>query len=283
MTMISLVRGALFWGYVVIAIGGVASIWFAPFLSPTTTGVTRAVAAEQPAAPAKPAEKPAAKPEPAGAAPAARPATEPPTRPQPALESARKLFPPGQPFDPLDLTPDKVALLEQAYKVVLAAREHDAAVTARESALKAARTELEQRLALFEEEVRKAREAYRQQVDADMAGRAQALDAKEKALKAQEESLSKLKTRLRQEIADDNKKIAAVYQNMKPKKAAEVLAQQDPVDAATIVFMLPDDQRTKILSEMDPALAGAILAGPFAADLAALRKGGAARGETSRQ
>jgi phosphopantothenoylcysteine decarboxylase/phosphopantothenate--cysteine ligase len=72
------------------------------------------------------------------------------------------------------------------------------------------------------------------------------------------------------DVAAQNAKAAAVYQSMKPKKAAAVLAQLNVADAAAILAVLPDDQRTKIISELDPALASAVLKSPLADQLSAL-------------
>ena len=55
--------------------------------------------------------------------------------------------------------------------------------------------------------------------------------------------------------------------------AARVLQDKDPTDVAAIMFLLPDDQRTRIFSEMDPALVRAVLKGPFAEELDAARQG----------
>ena len=85
-----------------------------------------------------------------------------------------------------------------------------------------------------------------------------------------EAALQKLVQQIKGEVAAQNAKAAAVYQTMKPKKAAAVLAQLNVADAAAILAVLPDDQRTKIISELDPALASAVLKSPLADQLSAL-------------
>ena len=57
---------------------------------------------------------------------------------------------------------------------------------------------------------------------------------------------------------------------MKPKKVAAVLSQMDAVEAATVLYLLPDEQRAKVVSELDPAIAGALLRTPFASEFAKL-------------
>lgn len=253
-----------------VAGGGLIPMWsgtVVPAARPTMTATALAADAVPAPAPAKP--EPAATPaRPAGVEPAVGAAPS-----STLLDQARKQFPLGRAFDPLDLTPERIRILEQAFQLIMTLRSRDLELSAREQALEAARLELEARIRIFESEVATARESYRQAVRNELAERERAVEAKIELAKQQDEALGRLKSQLRRDVGEQFDKIVAAYQAMKPKRAARVLEEKDPSDVAAIMFLLPDDQRARIFSEMDPALVGAVLKGPFAEDLDAARQG----------
>lgn len=242
-----------------------------PMQRPTMAG--SALAADATPVPVSAKPEPAAVPaKPAGSQTAVGAATG--TAPSSTLlEQARAQFPQERAFDPLDLTPERIRVLEQAFQLVMTLRSRDLQLTVREQALEAARLELEARIRIFESEAAAAREGYRQAVRNELTERERAVDAKIELVKQQEEALSRLKSQLRRDVGEQFEKIVAAYQTMKPKRAARVLEEKDPSDVAAIMFLLPDDQRARIFSEMDPALVGAVLKGPFAEELDAARQG----------
>lgn len=265
---------ALIIAFCAVAGGGLVPIWngsLTPIERPKMMAAALAADAVLVQAPAKPA--PAAEPtkpvfeEAAGSRPAV--AAPPPT----LLDQARKQFPSERPFDPLDLTPERIRILEQAFQLVMTLRARDLELTAREKTLDAARLELETRIKIFETEVAVARDGYRKSVRDELAERERAADAKLALVKQREESLDRLKSQMRRDVGEQFDKIVAAYQTMKPKRAARVLEEKDPSDVAAIMFLLPDDQRARIFSEMDPALVGAVLKGPFSEELDAARQG----------
>jgi flagellar motility protein MotE (MotC chaperone) len=173
-------------------------------------------------------------------------------------------------FDPLNLTPEQVAVISRAYEFARDVRRREDALAERERVLDLARLELEKRTAMFEQNVASARETYASDAKVKLAEAETALSRREADLATREAALQKLILQVRGEVAAQNAKAAAVYQTMKPKKAAAVLAQLNVADAAAILAVLPDDQRTKIISELDPALASAVLKSPLADQLSAL-------------
>lgn len=261
---------ALVAAFCAVAGGGLVPVWSGAWLraEPPVLPVSSAHAAEL-----RPSPSPVPAPGPAPAKAAAEPAgTPPPTVVSPSLmDQVRKHFPPERAFDPLDLTPERIRILEQAFQLVMTLRARDVELSAREGALNAARHELEARMRIFEAEVAAAREGYREAVGKELAERERAADTKLELVKQQEEALGRLKSQLRRDVGEQFDKIITAYQSMKPKRAARVLEEKDPADVAAIMFLLPDDQRARILSEMDPALVGAVLKGPFAQDLEAAR------------
>lgn len=261
--------------FCVVAGGGLVPVWsgsWAPAGPPAVVATARA-------ADALPEPKPAAAPAKVASAPTAQPPAGPgavataPTAPAPLLEQARRLFPPDRGFDPLDLTPERIRVLEQAFHLVMTLRARDVELAARERAVEAAGLELEARIRIFETEVSAARDGYRQAVRNELAERERALGVKLEQVKQQEEALGRLKAQLRRDVGEQFDKVIAAYQTMKPKRAARVLEEKDPSDVAAIMFLLPDDQRARILSEMDPALVSSVLKGPFAEELDAARPG----------
>ncbi len=261
---------ALVAAFCAVAGGGLVPVWSGAWFpsEPPALPVSSAHAAEPPTVPS-PVIAPGPAPaktatEPAGAAPSA-------TASSSFIDQVRRHFPPERAFDPLDLTPERIRILEQAFHLVMTLRARDAELSARERALDAVRHELDARMRIFETEVTAAREGYREAVRKELAERERAADAKLELVKQQEEALGRLKSQLRRDVGEQFDKIIGAYQSMKPKRAARVLEEKDPADVAAIMFLLPDDQRARILSEMDPALVGAVLKGPFAGDLEAAR------------
>lgn len=133
-----------------------------------------------------------------------------------------------------------------------------------------ARAELERKIALFEKNLEGAKAAIRDDVETDLAARRKALDEREAAIKEKDAAIKRLANKIAEDVNQRNQKTAAVYQNMKPKRAAAVLGQVEASEAAAILYVLPDDQRAKIVAEMDPKMASAILRSPFASEIAGL-------------
>ncbi len=265
------------------SIGGVVAVWQLPVFGALAAAPAAMAAADPPAAPA---HVPAA----AAASPAkAEPTTEHappatnaaattgahneaplPAGPGKASLSALAKIPLDGAFDPLDLTPDQIAVISRAYEFAREVRRREEALGERERMLDLARLELEKRTAMFEQNVASARETYASDAKTRLAESEAALSQREANLTTREAALQKLIQQVRGDVAAQNAKAAAVYQSMKPKKAAAVLAQLNVADAAAILAVLPDDQRTKIISELDPALASAVLKSPLADQLSAL-------------
>lgn len=263
---------AMVFAFCAVAGGGLVSLWSGS--SPSLEGpkMLAAVAAE--ASPLPVPSRPSPVSEPAKLASEQASASMPLAAPPPTfLDQVRKQFPSERPFDPLDLTPERIRILEQAFQLVMTLRARDLELTGRERALDAARLELEARIKIFESEMNTARDGYRKSVRDELAERERATEAKLALVAQQQELLDRLKSELRRDVGERFEKIISAYQNMKPKVAARVLQEKDPTDVAAIMFLLPDDQRTRIFSEMDPALVRAVLKGPFAEELDAARQG----------
>lgn len=258
------------------SIGGVVAVWQVPLTGSLaaapaapaaeaatgTTGVVSRAAAAEPTA-----ETPSVS-HPAGAT--SHGEAPPPVNPGKDSLSALARIPLDGEFDPLNLTPDQVAVISRAYEFAREVRRREDALGERERMLDLARLELEKRTALFEQNVASARETYASDAKVRLAEAETALSQREAELATREAALQKLVQQIKGEVAAQNAKAAAVYQTMKPKKAAAVLAQLNVADAAAILAVLPDDQRTKIISELDPALASAVLKSPLADQLSAL-------------
>jgi len=264
------------------SIGGIVAVWQLPVFGALAAAPAAMAAAEAPAAPAHAtaAASPGvaepktehAPPEPAKPAAVAGSHNEAPLPAGPGKDSLSALakIPLDGAFDPLDLTPDQIAVISRAYEFAREVRRREEALGERERMLDLARLELEKRTALFEQNVASARETYASDAKTRLAESEAALSRREADLTTREAALQKLIQQVRGDVASQNAKAAAVYQSMKPKKAAAVLAQLNVADAAAILAVLPDDQRTKIISELDPALASAVLKSPLADQLSAL-------------
>ena len=214
------------------------------------------------------------------AAPAAAPAvvataSPPPARilPQPALVPASEVAArPVEPsaFDPLDLTPRQAALIEQSYSYGQAIRRREETLAMRERALEMARLELDRRLDVARKTLEQASASQRAAVESELEGKRKELLAKQSEITQREESLKALATKIREDATQKTEKAIAAYRSMKPKKVAAVLSQMDAVEAATVLYLLPDEQRAKVVSELDPTVAGALLRTPFASEFAKL-------------
>ena len=268
-----MLRTALILTLFVSSIGGVVAVWQLPMLgslaaAPSAHAATEAGGVVSRAAAAEP------KMETPPAAPAASTASQGQT-PLPGNSGRDSLSPLAKipldgAFDPLDLTPDQIAVISRAYEFAREVRRREEALGERERMLDLARLELEKRTAMFEQNVASARETYASVAKGQLAEAQNVLSRREADLATREAALQKLIQQVKGDVAAQNAKAAAVYQSMKPKKAAAVLAQLDVADAAAILSVLPDDQRTKIISELDPALASAVLKSPLADQLSAL-------------
>jgi len=173
-------------------------------------------------------------------------------------------------FEPLDLTPGQAALLEQALAYGQAVRRREETIALRERALAVARQELERRLDLAKKTIEQASASQRAAVEAELEGKRRELQALQAEVGQREESLKALAAKIREDATQKTEKTIAAYRSMKPKKVAAVLSQMDAVEAATVLYLLPDEQRAKVVSELDPAIAGALLRTPFASELAKL-------------
>ncbi len=173
-------------------------------------------------------------------------------------------------FEPLDLTPAQAALLEQAHAFGQAVRRREETLAMRERALEVARLELERRLELAKKTLEQASASQRAAVEAELEGKRRELQALQSEVSQREENLKALATKIREDASQKTEKTIAAYRSMKPKKVAAVLSQMDAVEAATVLYLLPDEQRAKIVSELDPAVAGALLRTPFASEFAKL-------------
>ena len=140
----------------------------------------------------------------------------------------------------------------------------------RERALEVARLELERRLDLAKKTIEQASANQRAAVEAELEGKRRELQALQAEVVQREESLKALAAKIREDATQKTEKTIAAYRSMKPKKVAAVLSQMDAVEAATVLYLLPDEQRAKVVSELDPAIAGALLRTPFASELAKL-------------
>jgi len=277
-----MLRSLLILALFISSIGGVAAVWQLPVFTvlsaaPAAMAATDAPVTPAPAAPAAGPGKadPKAEQAPAAPAKAADVAGDPngaaqPVGPGKDSLSALARIPLDGAFDPLDLTPDQIAVISRAYEFAREVRRREEALGERERMLDLARLELEKRTAMFEQNVASARETYASDAKTRLAEAEVALSQREADLTTREAALQKLILQVRGDVAAQNAKAAAVYQGMKPKKAAAVLAQLNVADAAAILAVLPDDQRTKIISELDPALASAVLKSPLADQLSAL-------------
>jgi len=264
------------------SIGGVMAVWQLPVFGALAAAPAAMAAADAPAAPAHAptaaspgtaepkTEHAPLVPAKAAAAPASHNEVTPPAAPGKDSLSALAKIPLDGAFDPLDLTPDQISVISRAYEFAREVRRREEALGERERMLDLARLELEKRTAMFEQNVASARETYASDAKTRLAEAEAALSKREADLTTREAALQKLIQQVRGDVAAQNAKAAAVYQAMKPKKAAAVLAQLNVADAAAILAVLPDDQRTKIISELDPALASAVLKSPLADQLSAL-------------
>lgn len=140
----------------------------------------------------------------------------------------------------------------------------------RERALEMARLELDRRLDVARKTLEQASASQRAAVESELEGKRKELLAKQSEITQREESLKALATKIREDATQKTEKAIAAYRSMKPKKVAAVLSQMDAVEAATVLYLLPDEQRAKVVSELDPTVAGALLRTPFASEFAKL-------------
>lgn len=175
-----------------------------------------------------------------------------------------------RPFDPLDLTGEQIRVLQRSYDFARALQSREEELVARERAVAAATLELEKRIALLEAQVSSERQRLSQEIEAKLGEREARLKDTETRQRAKESELNRLAADMRARLDERVNKIAAVYESMKPKKAAAIFSQMDANEAATILFVLPDQLRSQIVAELDPGLAGALLKTPFAAELSAM-------------
>lgn len=186
-----------------------------------------------------------------------------PSVPQPVASTSAVPWP--RPVtDPLDLTPDRMRLLEQAGDLLRAVQVREEKIALRERLLDAGRAELERKLALFERDSAGSRERMRETVERDYAVLQQRLVAKEKELVEREAAVAKVQEEMKREVGQQFEQIIGSYLGLKPKRAARIMEERGATEAAVILFLMPDDARNRILGEMDPAMVASILKTPFA-------------------
>lgn len=263
-----MVRIFLLFGFLVSSVLSIAATWW---IRPAVAAVGKATA-EKPAADlgihGSPATDQAeARKLPPATQQVAEVNNEPSAKP-PEATGGGGLFVP--PFDPLDLTGEQIRVLHRSYDFARALQVREEELVAREQAVAAATLELEKRIALLEAQVSSERQRLSQEMEAKLGEREAGLKETETRQQAKESQLNRLAADMRARLDERVNKIAAVYESMKPKKAAAIFSQMDANEAATILFVLPDQLRSQIVAELDPGLAGALLKTPFAAELSAM-------------
>jgi flagellar motility protein MotE (MotC chaperone) len=166
--------------------------------------------------------------------------------------------------DPLDLTPERIRLLDQAGELLRAIQEREEKIALRERLLDAGRAELERKLALFERDSAGSRERMRETLERDYAERQQRLIEKEKELAERETAVASVQEDMKRQVGQQFDQIVGSYLGLKPKRAARILEERGATEAAVVLFLMPDDARNRILGEMDPAMVASILKTPFA-------------------
>jgi len=166
--------------------------------------------------------------------------------------------------DPLDLTPDRMRLLEQSGDLLRRAQEREEKVTLRERLLDAGRAELERKVAMFERDAAGSRERLREALERDLADRRQKLEEKEKELAEREAAVARVQDDMKRQVGQQFDQIVSSYLGLKPKRAARILEERGATEAAVVLFLMPDDARNRILGELDPAMVAGILKTPFA-------------------
>lgn len=186
---------------------------------------------------------------------------------QPPAQAASQAQPSSWPRpanDPLDLTPERLRLLEQSGDLLRRAQEREEKVALRERILDAGRAELERKVALFERDAAGSRERLRESLEGELADRRQRLDEMEKALAEREAAVARVQEDMKRQVGQQFDQIVSSYLGLKPKRAARILEERGATEAAVILFLMPDDARTRILGEMEPGVVATILKTPFA-------------------
>ena len=271
-----ILRALLVFGFLITAVTATFGIWNGlVHQGPSDMSLIKPSIAADPgkapkAAAATAETAPAAAPSPAPVSTSAQPTSS--TLPPKGIASTGGKQRPGDApmFEPLDLTPGQAALLEQAHAYGQAVRRREETIAMRERALEVARQELERRLDLAKKTIEQASASQRAAVEAELEGKRRELQAFQAEVGQREESLKALAAKIREDATQKTEKTIAAYRSMKPKKVAAVLSQMDAVEAATVLYLLPDEQRAKVVSELDPAIAGALLRTPFASEIAKL-------------
>jgi flagellar motility protein MotE (MotC chaperone) len=171
---------------------------------------------------------------------------------------------PRAPADPLDLTPERMRLMEQAGELLRRAKEREERLQLRERVLDAARAELERKVTMLERDTASGRAQYRQEIEKELAERVRQVEAREKQLKEMEETIARVQDQMKKEVGQQFDQIVGSYLGLKPKRAARILEERGAGEAAMVLFLMPEDARVRILGEMDPALVAAVLKTPFA-------------------
>lgn len=171
---------------------------------------------------------------------------------------------PRAPADPLDLTPERMRLMEQAGELLRRAKEREERLQLRERVLDAARAELERKVTMLERDTASGRAQYRQEIEKELAERVRQVEAREKQLKEMEETIARVQDQMKKEVGQQFDQIVGSYLGLKPKRAARILEERSAGEAAMVLFLMPEDARVRILGEMDPALVAAVLKTPFA-------------------
>ena len=269
-----ILRVLLVFGFLVTAVTATFGIWNGLVHQGTSdmSLIKPSIAADPGKAPRAAAAEPApaAAPSPAPVSTSAQPSSSTPPAKETASTNGKQRPGDAPVFEPLDLTPGQAALLEQSHAYGQAVRRREETIAMRERALEVARLELERRLDLAKKTIEQASANQRAAVEAELEGKRRELQALQAEVVQREESLKALAAKIREDATQKTEKTIAAYRSMKPKKVAAVLSQMDAVEAATVLYLLPDEQRAKVVSELDPAIAGALLRTPFASEFAKL-------------
>ncbi|HHV54074.1 MAG TPA: hypothetical protein GXX55_01265 [Firmicutes bacterium] len=94
-----------------------------------------------------------------------------------------------------------------------------------------------------------------------LAARALELDRKQSALEADQKRLVERQEELTRAAAtlDRERRVARLYQSMRPREAAAILSQRPLDEVARVLLALPAETGAAILAAMDPGQAGLVL------------------------
>lgn len=183
---------------------------------------------------------------------------------KPSAMSAQPTTWPRTAADPLDLTPERIRLLEQSGDLLRAVQEREEKVALRERMLDAIRAELERKVATFERDAAGSRDRVRESLESEFAEAKKRLAERERELTEREAVIANVQEDMKRQVGQQFEQIVVSYLGLKPKRAARILEERGAGEAAVVLFLMPDDARNRILGEMEPSLVAQILKTPFA-------------------